>query len=765
MSRTEQISAWIDQGANLRNRLSQAMAARGSLQAMPWLDDDARKGKAARDNHTSAMRSTPALRGSTITGGPDEERQRAWSVTAGKGRASPSGPALGSSRSQGAGGHTGRAGGAASSDASITAGSAGTVGRAKLLAAGYQPAVVKVVSYARGAARATATGQYIQREDVPLETHDGRMLANREAVAEEIGAWAKTFSKRVESRDVAEIRMTLNGVADTPDGRALYGRVIAAAFTGHRHAWHVQASESEGGPSRCEARIVLAMAGSGRERFRVRDELVESNDGDPMGKTIARARFERISQNLISARIAEATDIPAEAISLWPDGTSHGREGVIYRLNRLNAKGPARDDRGQLIANPADVKKAAREWGRSLRSQSARDTMHLILSAKAGTNSEALTRAARNFLQDRFADHKFMFGLHTDKEADGHIHVHAVIAVKSESGRKIHPGRDTFDDWRKAYAEHAQAEGLKIVATAARERASSQSYGAKDKAIVEAAERPRPKREAQDKAYAADPANQAIISKARQRIARARANPIRLPVTEQDQQVMTASHRVWDTLAKEQPDNAAVKIMQERLELAHNTGAILHIIAKRVGHLTQENRDMAITSEQMVRDLRLMNEAVSQTSDLLSGDTKQQFQQISARYLETLANRIDLQRLQERGIQQMTRADAEALAGRNADKLIAEALQIQQGGTRKTIEAAKAEQPTREARTSSETAGSTAGDGINTKMQNAAKLKDAADNQTDALARLREEQERIISEFEAGESQRALSHKGQRIKS
>jgi type IV secretory pathway VirD2 relaxase len=38
--------------------------------------------------------------------------------------------------------------------------------------------VIKVVSYARGAARATATGQYVRREDVPLETHDRRVLAD-----------------------------------------------------------------------------------------------------------------------------------------------------------------------------------------------------------------------------------------------------------------------------------------------------------------------------------------------------------------------------------------------------------------------------------------------------------------------------------------------------------------------------------------------------------------------------------------------------------
>ncbi|KTS37112.1 hypothetical protein SB2_31260, partial [Methylobacterium radiotolerans] len=192
------------------------------------------------------------------------------------------------------------------------------------------------------------------------------------------------------------------------------------------------------------------------ERFRVRQEQV--GDGE---NGFTQKRLDRKSEARGAERIAGATAIPVDAIRLAPGATSHGRDGVTYRLNKLIEKGPATDDRGKTVSNVADARIAAREWGPSLRSQSARDTMHLIISAKAGTDVEALTRAARAFLQDRFADHKFMFGVHTDQEADGHIHAHAVIAVRSESGQKIHPSRETFSDWRQAYAQHAQAEGLK----------------------------------------------------------------------------------------------------------------------------------------------------------------------------------------------------------------------------------------------------------------------------------------------------------------
>ncbi|MFX4543463.1 hypothetical protein ABTA76_19635, partial [Acinetobacter baumannii] len=83
---------------------------------------------------------------------------------------------------------------------------------------------------------------YVQREDVALETHDGRILADREAVADEIKAWSSNFAKRAESHDVGAVRLTLQGVADTPEGRAILEKAVAAGFEGHRHAYRIDAT-------------------------------------------------------------------------------------------------------------------------------------------------------------------------------------------------------------------------------------------------------------------------------------------------------------------------------------------------------------------------------------------------------------------------------------------------------------------------------------------------------------------------------------------
>jgi type IV secretory pathway VirD2 relaxase len=753
----------------VRTAVIPAAQSRRRPEGFSGLDEEPRHRAARAAPLPKALPADQVIRGQTITGRGDEEKSRSLPASPAGVGGGGAAPARAAAQSPIAGG----LGGAGQ----------GAVGRARQLAVGYQPAVIKVLSYARGTVRATKTGQYAQREDVPLETHDGRMLTDPEAVADEIKAWSVNFSKRAESQDVGAVRMTLRGVKDTQEGREIYEKAIAGGFAGHRYAYRLDTTSS----GAIEARLVVALAGPSKERFRVREERVGDQEHG-----FTRKHFDMASQGKIKDRIKAATALGADRIDLVPGMTNHGRNGVTYRLNKLLDHGAAVDDKGKAIANVADTRIAAREWGPSLRSQSVRDTMHLMLSAKAGTDVEALRRAARSFLHDRFGDHKFMFGIHVDKEAAGHIHVHAVIAAKSESGQKLHPGPETFREWRAAYAQHAQAEGLRIVATSARERASSQSYGPKDKAIVDAADRPRPAREARDRAYAADPVNRRLIDKARYRIAVARSNPIRLPMSPPDRKVVNESVVAWRIVAAEQPANPQARDMLERLLLAQAVGGILQAIGKRVEHLTREDAAMAITSEQMAKDLRVMNEAVSRTSDLLDGQTKQQFRETSARYLETLANRIDLQRAQERGVQQLSRAEVDAIVGANADRLLARPQVVsthergevasaerladralnaerRQGsdaaidsrsqrelGAGRTIAAVSQQPAANEAREAASTAAASRmiaehpGQTIRTALV-----------QTDALARIRAEQERIVQELEAakGDTQSIKGHR------
>ncbi len=764
MSGSAVIERWTETFRGAREIVARGQAQRRQSALMPRQASD--RGQDFGRTPASAMIGAhTTLHGVTITGGRDAERARRLDSVRPKG---------------GNSGSSARQARPARIDGDV-------LGRARRLAAGYQPAVVKVISYAHGTARATATGQYVQREDVALETHDGRILADREAVADEIKEWSKTFETRKESQDVVSIRLRLHGVRDTPAGRETYEAAITSGFAGHRHAVRLEPT-SEG---ELDARLVVVMAGAARERFRLRDEQIGSEQ-----EGFVQKRLDARSEAAIKARIEAAIGHPQHAMSIEPGASRHGRDGVAYQLRQhLSRYGELVDERGKSISDASGARETARDWGPSLRSQAPRDTMHLMISAKAGTDVTALTNAAREFLHDRFADHKFMFGIHTDKAAAGHIHVHAVITVKNEAGQKIHPNKDDFLTWREVYAEHARAQGLKIVATSAMERASSQSYGAKDKAIVEVAERPRPAREARDRAYAGDSGNHGLIEKARQRIAVARENPVKIPLREADRQAVCEGLKAWSAVLKEDLLSVIASEMVQRLTMAQMLGGVIQAIEKRMQHwLSKEDKPVAITSEQMAKDLRAMNDAVSRTTDLLDGATREQFRETSARYLETLAMRVDLQRMQERGVQELSRADIERLAGASADRLIerAEAVRLkeereaadaqrlsdraieverrQEGRTglnpqserdlvsERAIVAGTQQAAAREAREAA-----AAVEAARALAEAPGQPLPGALIQTDALAKLKAEQEKLLREVDAD---RAVSEgvKGQRIK-
>ena len=181
MSRATQIVWWLEQVEAARRAVAEARAERRRPRRSGLLDEDS---GAPRARVAPLSKTPPAqeiIRGATITGERDEERARSIPAAGGGGGAGP-----GASPSRGAPSPISGGFGAGAGGAGMNSTGGGPLGRARQLAAGYQPAVIKVVSYARGIARATATGQYVQREDVPLETHDGRLLTDREAVADEI---------------------------------------------------------------------------------------------------------------------------------------------------------------------------------------------------------------------------------------------------------------------------------------------------------------------------------------------------------------------------------------------------------------------------------------------------------------------------------------------------------------------------------------------------------------------------------------------------
>jgi type IV secretion system T-DNA border endonuclease VirD2 len=572
-----------------------------------------------------ALASDRVLRGMTITGGEDEEKRRRLPDVSAKGGKPPRLSVHGSS-----------------SPAVIGRG-APLISRARALAQGYQPAVVKVVSYAHGSARASATANYVDRDDALLETQDGVELKGRAAINAEIAEWAKDFEPRKESQDVASVRFQVMGLKDTPADRGALEKAMSAAFAGHRYAYRIDALMD----GAIEARAVVAFAGTLREGETDARERFYVTERDVAEGFEARV-FAPKSEARMKARIEAAIGIGQHRIVLEPGAPGNGPTSVVDRLTRLQEHDAAASDSGALLDNPSAIQAESRAWRRDLRSFKPRDTMHLIVSAKAGVGVNAFRTAVRGFVHEQFAEHKFMFGVHTDKADAGHVHAHVIVAVRDAEGVKIHPGPQDFRHWREAFAEHAQMQGIKIVATSAAERASSQSYGPKDKAIVDAADYPRPGREARDRAYASNPANKTLIDNARRRIEIAHTNPIRMPTSERQLAVATDSASTWRQLAREEPQSATASALAQRMQFSQAAGqAIATLVNQALITQTTRSSAMPITAAQMGSDLKLLNEAVDKVGAVLPADTKAAFFERSGRYLEKLAARVDMQRVFE----------------------------------------------------------------------------------------------------------------------
>ncbi|KFC70204.1 hypothetical protein FF80_00986 [Devosia sp. LC5] len=344
------------------------------------------------------------------------------------------------------------------------------------IAKGSQSAVVKLASYA-GGARAGAMLDYVSREgSLRVENERGEKLGQAGDRAKILEEWEPLMDNRAHSKDMASFTLQLEGdFAGLSDlelcevGRSTFhGLVSSRTEDGEdRHSFAFGIERQGGGAAVMTGLMVLRSTGG----------LRRTPDAKGEGM-IARA----ISQNKL--------DLPAQPSNFRFVGYGNGVEYGTHKLRDLVEEfdGGVTTDRGRAIA---DQKQAGdlvqREWRKELHSRAPRDVMHVIMSAKAGTDPEAFESAVRGFMARTFGEqrHKYVFAMHdpaTDPKGanDGgkrpHVHAHAIITTKNEHGERPRNGPATFRDWRENLAEHARQNGIQMEMTDRRDIASAPAY-------------------------------------------------------------------------------------------------------------------------------------------------------------------------------------------------------------------------------------------------------------------------------------------------
>ncbi len=190
------------------------------------------------------------------------------------------------------------------------------------IAEGCRPAVIKVVSFAKGGKRAGATATYVQRDGVALETDDMRLLRSHDEVQTEIDHWTHSFDSRKPTDDVVTVQVKMAGLGNTHEDLKVFMRAVDAAFDGH----HWALGEPLCRDGSLQARVVTVMAGT-HERFRVNDDLSLAGNSRT-------AMLERV----------EREGITADRVTLIAGRPGHGVEALAYRLSLLTENGRGRHD-------------------------------------------------------------------------------------------------------------------------------------------------------------------------------------------------------------------------------------------------------------------------------------------------------------------------------------------------------------------------------------------------------------------------------------
>ncbi|GGG12998.1 hypothetical protein GCM10010924_47700 [Rhizobium wenxiniae] len=347
--------------------------------------------------------------------------------------------------------------------AGMFSGGAGRSMEARLtgIAKGSQPAVVKMASYG-GGARLGAMLNYVARSgELKVETENGETLRGRDELARVRDDWDHLFQNRTESRDIGSFAVEF---AAMPSGADMHGHindVLQSGFGDRRYAYAV-ASRPDG--SAKVSGVVVLRSGKG-----------ERMTADAKASEIVQARY-------------DASDAGVAKSAMFTF-TGHGN-GVEYGVSRLRdlveVGSEVKDEKGRLIANGTDAGDLVqKEWRREMHSRKGRDLMHVIMSARAGTDATAFEGAVRDFLAQQFASHRYVFAMHDaehdPKEAtDGgkrpHVHAHAIITMRSEAGDRIETTPAVFRHWRAVMAEKAREHGIEMEMTDRREFASAPAF-------------------------------------------------------------------------------------------------------------------------------------------------------------------------------------------------------------------------------------------------------------------------------------------------
>ncbi|WP_457661979.1 relaxase/mobilization nuclease domain-containing protein [Sinorhizobium medicae] len=342
--------------------------------------------------------------------------------------------------------------------------SAETASRAAI-AAGAQPAVIKVTSTvsSRGAAAGLMTylgTREIEKEngekgkvDIPVYDQDGLVIASRADRAAVLAEWGSDFRDAYAVNALATFSITL---ADPVDDAALHD-ALNTVFGSKPFLY-----------SRHPDGKVSVYAVTDLPAKKIAGALKAREKGEGPARAVENAENDFV-RRLADAGVSAEVRILGAAVS--------EKSGGYFLEKFLRTEKAVTTSEGGPVKRGTSLKEQAegiwRAWSCHIRTVEPRNGFHVIFSARAGTDPEAMTRAVRDFLSEQVAGHRWITAHHPDT---GHVHVHAMIAARDDVGKALRLTKPELYEWRERFAAKAREQGIAMVATRRSDVAATRPY-------------------------------------------------------------------------------------------------------------------------------------------------------------------------------------------------------------------------------------------------------------------------------------------------
>ena len=157
---------------------------------------------------------------------------------------------------------------------------------------------------------------------------------------------------------------------------------------------------------------------------------------------------------------------PQVMVKVTGGGRGMGAIAAHFRYISKGGRLPIEDDRGLQREGKEALLDLVDQWrlggSRIPEVSERREAFNIMLSMPAGTKTEFLQRAAREFAKAELSNHRYVMVLHTHQ---ANPHVHLSVRAEGRDGQRLNPRKEDLRRWRETFAERLRGWGIEAEAS------------------------------------------------------------------------------------------------------------------------------------------------------------------------------------------------------------------------------------------------------------------------------------------------------------